>query len=498
MFVNEGDRMNKYVCIATQAIVVIISCFFISDFLAHITTNMETQCVEPDSFDRKTCMNWKKIQKKFSPSLANPEFPLYNIPEYPEATSFNPIFKGKKYNDLVIVTSSTPGYFPRLRNLIGSIHFWEPKLKIVVYDMGLTPELIDEVMTWKNVELKEFDFSKYPPYVSLVWNFAWKLFMIEEEMKNHPAICWLDSGVELRHPLVSMRYFLERDGFFSTTMEKRQHITGRTTMQETFDKMKDYGIEELEHFDEETIKKGPYCSGYIMAFDHRDTSKSILEYGFKCARDEACISPKEAHSDNHNFDQSAITIAAYANGLVHACEHENISIDTGSYEEATFDETRCNHFEIAARRTLQSGPYIQHIKKKKSSAIRKSTPKNYKPKVIVERRQRIGSIKTITTKKYDACVDNCKSANKNAGDKFQRCLQKCNDDARDILEISIQKFKKWFVSNQRIVEIYFKKSGQCDVVKRKSSILRVSLLMVVSTIYYVRTHPIYNKYVKVN
>ena len=466
------------------------------NLVAIISTNMTKRCKEPDSFEKAECMNWKNLQKSYSPSLADPGFPLYNIPGIPEKTSFNPIFKGKKYHDLVIVTASTQQYFPRLRNLIGSIHFWEPKLKIIVYDIGLTPELVDEVMTWKNVELKEFDFGKYPPYVSFIWNFAWKIFIIGQEMEHHPIVVWLDSGVELRHPLVSIRYFLERDGFFSTTMEKRQHITGRSTMQETFDRMKDYGIEELEHYDERNIKKTPFCSGYVMAFDQSEASKSTLKYALKCASDEACISPKGANADNHNFDQSAITIAAYASGLSHACEHENIIIDTEFFEKATYDETRCNHIELAARRTIQFRPYIQYIKKKGSSENKNSKRKGYKPKLVVERRTRLGTI-SEGDQQFEVCIDDCKKSFTKFNDEFQKCVQKCTRITRDYWNDNKQKVLKWAESKGMQWMVYFEKGRQCDYIQRKSNILHGSVFMLTLLVFYIINHGfVVRKYLK--
>lgn len=490
--------MRVYFEFSTVLLITVVSLTI--NFLSLITTNVTKRCQEPNSFGREKCFDWVNQQKKYSPSLADPKFPLYNIQNYPKKAHLNPIFEGNKYNDLVIVTACSQQYFPRLRNLIGSIHFWEPKLSIIVYDIGLTSELVDEVMTWKNVELKEFDFGNYPPYVSFIWNFAWKIFIIAQEMENHPTVFWLDSGVELRHPLVSVRYFLERDGFFSTTMEKRQHITGRSTMQETFDRMKDYGVEELGHYDEIIIKNGPFCSGFAMGFDQREASKSILKYALKCARDEGCISPKGANSNNHNFDQSAITIAAYASGLSHACEHENIVVDTWNYDEATYDETRCNHFELGARRTIQFRPYIQYIQKNEPVAKKnlKQTGSSFKPKIVVERRTRLGQ-KSKRDQQFEVCVDGCKKSIKEFNEKFQQCVQKCTYDTQDYWGNVIQNFQKWAESKGIEWMIYLEKGRQCKFVQRKSMMLHLATTMVgLSMIYTMKVIVTQRKFSKLS
>jgi len=48
--------------------------------------------------------------------------------------------------DFVIVTGASSGFFDRAANLVGSIHHWAPKIKIIFYDLGLSP-----VQVWVGV-----------------------------------------------------------------------------------------------------------------------------------------------------------------------------------------------------------------------------------------------------------------------------------------------------------------------------------------------------------
>jgi len=43
-------------------------------------------------------------------------------------------------DELVLVTAASHHFFGALQNLVGSVHFWEPALRIVVYDIGLTAQ----------------------------------------------------------------------------------------------------------------------------------------------------------------------------------------------------------------------------------------------------------------------------------------------------------------------------------------------------------------------
>ena len=57
------------------------------------------------------------------------------------------------------------------------------------------------MLCWRNVEVRPFPFSAYPPHVSDVTNYAFKALVILEGMKTNRAVLWIDSGLELRAPM---------------------------------------------------------------------------------------------------------------------------------------------------------------------------------------------------------------------------------------------------------------------------------------------------------
>jgi hypothetical protein len=54
---------------------------------------------------------------------------------------------------VVTACSGHANYFSRLRNLVGSIHFWEPQLHVLVFDLGLNPSQRVMVSSWRNVKV---------------------------------------------------------------------------------------------------------------------------------------------------------------------------------------------------------------------------------------------------------------------------------------------------------------------------------------------------------
>ena len=64
----------------------------------------------------------------------------------------------------VVVTYVSSLYFPRLLNLLGSIHTWEPTQRVVVYDLGCSQEQIVQMQCMDNIEVRPFNFSAFPVF----------------------------------------------------------------------------------------------------------------------------------------------------------------------------------------------------------------------------------------------------------------------------------------------------------------------------------------------
>ena len=107
-----------------------------------------------------------------------------------------------RYNNIVsvrlrqltpVVTVSDEKYYPRLKNLVGSIHQHEPLMNIIVYDLGLSPETRKIVETWCRVEVRTFRFEDHPSFFRDKKTFAWKPLLIDEALDSSQKILYLDS-----------------------------------------------------------------------------------------------------------------------------------------------------------------------------------------------------------------------------------------------------------------------------------------------------------------
>merc|ERR1711907_542641 len=45
----------------------------------------------------------------------------------------------RSLGEMALITAASRYYFDRLSNFVGSVHYWEPNQKLIVYDLGLLP-----------------------------------------------------------------------------------------------------------------------------------------------------------------------------------------------------------------------------------------------------------------------------------------------------------------------------------------------------------------------
>ena len=163
-----------------------------------IFTDIESTCVEPGSMPTQQC---------FAASSSGINLSLQRFDEE--------MYKGNyQYDDLVVVTAASSAFMERLRNFVGSVHYWEPYLNLTIYDLGLAEADLIEISQWKRVQVLSFPFDQYPVHVSLLYNFAWKIVMLHEALKIYPRFIYFDSGMEIRRPLTDVQYYMNKDGYY--------------------------------------------------------------------------------------------------------------------------------------------------------------------------------------------------------------------------------------------------------------------------------------------
>ena len=392
---------------------------FMSILISLYTTDIVDKCKENGSQETRECFDWKSnhlftpsnhfsgiipsrrnllkksfLKKRGNEPVKTPSKNIITKDNTSEVLTTNQLIDDA--DPLVIVTACSSTYFERLKNFVGSVHFWESDVNVLIYDIGLSKSNLLEISQWRRVHVERFDFQKYPVHVSFLYNFAWKILIFNEVAQKHQKFIFLDSGLEIRHPLIALRYYLEKDGYYSTQLEDGRHTIGPTTNPKTYEKLRELGVE----FDEEEVKKQPFCAGGIQGFVNGHDS-SILKTAVRCALDEDCISPKGSGRD-HNYDQSVLSVLYYSENKGHFCDHKDIFADSDE-TVYTLDETRCNYVEMGARRWRLHRPYTKYIDRH----ISYQPPIEFKTQEFLVERNQGTSLKLNIKSNWRKCIQAC-------------------------------------------------------------------------------------------
>ena len=127
-------------------------------------------------------VNWKNLKDKFFKQISTSQ--VFGLQHGSQ--------------DLTIVTGSDASHAKSLLNLLKSIKKYEANCKPFVYDLGLTEEQRDRILSTFDCTLRTFEFDKYPSHVNIKVNagqYAWKPIIIEEVARESTGvICWMDAG----------------------------------------------------------------------------------------------------------------------------------------------------------------------------------------------------------------------------------------------------------------------------------------------------------------
>jgi hypothetical protein len=208
----------------------------------------------------------------------------------------------------VMVTGADRTHFKSLANLLRSVAGWEPDLRCIVYDLGLTPSQQKELAAeFPSREVRRFDYSQYPAYFDIrvgAGQYAWKPVILSEVFREvKGCVAWFDAGNLLTEPLTLMRKLVQWKGFYSPfakgTVADWTHPA------------------TLEYLNvEPAIRRKQNLAGCCVAVNHRSPEAGkFVERWRECALVKGCIAPAGSSRANHRQDMSILGILAYQLGL---------------------------------------------------------------------------------------------------------------------------------------------------------------------------------------
>lgn len=223
------------------------------------------------------------------------------------------IFKLKEIykKDMVFVSAASEEYYNYLLNLLESISKFRFN-KVVVYDLGLNKDQVLQLQKESYIDLKKFDFDKFPSFVSerqesnqgKIGAYSWKAAIIHEVVNEYKTqVMWLDSANTLTKQFIFARIALSKLGYFSTysvdTIERWTH----------------YSVIDILKVEAKILKKIS-LNAAIIGFDYNNKiSRKLLDEWYQYCLQKNLISPENSNKDNHRWDQSLLSIVFYSNNL---------------------------------------------------------------------------------------------------------------------------------------------------------------------------------------
>ena len=209
----------------------------------------------------------------------------------------------------IIITGSDSRYYKSLKQLLLSILLYEKNTKVIVFDLGLSNEESNELKRqFRKIELRKFDYSKYPEYLNIKKNageYAWKPVIISnilDEFKS--SVFWMDAGNVICSPLITIRKIIKLTGFYSPFSEGNIF---KWTHHETLKFLKV----------SKNIQYKRNLSGGCVAINYDfDKVKKTIHKWKDCALTKECIAPEGSSRKNHRQDQAVLSILAYQANIV--------------------------------------------------------------------------------------------------------------------------------------------------------------------------------------
>uniref|UniRef100_A0A0K0ENT8 CAP10 domain-containing protein n=1 Tax=Strongyloides stercoralis TaxID=6248 RepID=A0A0K0ENT8_STRER len=97
-----------------------------------------------------------------------------------------------------VVTAFSENHREEAALLLASFKKHFPKQKIIVYNLGLSKKTKKFIKKLCFVEFRNFNFKKYPKHVSNIMNYAFKILVLAEVLKEHGTVIWADASVRFR------------------------------------------------------------------------------------------------------------------------------------------------------------------------------------------------------------------------------------------------------------------------------------------------------------
>ena len=262
-------------------------------------------------------------------NVNSPDCPQYGPPQCTCANYF--------YCKLVVVSSMSSNHFSEATDMILSVQRKMPNTRIIMYSLGLTNNEMSLLKSYCNVELRVFDFSKYPNLQRNLRTFTWKPLVVQEVSQEYEVVLYFDSSIRLTNPihnkilghLRSSPAFIAGPWFGKRCYKSDKPIVS-FTHDETLKYLFPHKSQDIVALRKELSVWGHLQAGCWLMWLNHNMKEKLLKNWVDCALHEGCMAPRQANIDGclanlifsdyasggkytgcHRYDQSALNLILY-------------------------------------------------------------------------------------------------------------------------------------------------------------------------------------------
>ncbi|UMM31831.1 hypothetical protein L5515_005867 [Caenorhabditis briggsae] len=280
---------------------------------------------KPHSFCYVDPQNQTSIGKKFDCSHLNilESLGLVNNPgPFVDLKTFE-----KDSSEIVFVSATSDNHIKQAIESIASFYKFNPAGKYILYSLALYSYQIKRIQSkLKNLEIRTFNTTGYPSYVTHWKEYRFKSLIIAEVMKEYSNIWWLDANIRVEKGNLTellreeMGDFVEKRGVENTSSVFSFVYTGHSNFPVLFPDLLTYfptnSIPLLKN-----VKHGSQLGANAVFFAKTKFTMEVLKWWVLCSLDKTCMNPPGAQvschfdTDRNNkfahcfrFDQSVLNL----------------------------------------------------------------------------------------------------------------------------------------------------------------------------------------------
>ncbi|CAO4378737.1 unnamed protein product [Caenorhabditis nigoni] len=270
--------------------------------------------------------------------VENADLPLVNLSN-----------KERNEKDVMFVSAISSDHFGNFLQMYNLLKRHWPKQKVLLYSLDLSDTQIKKLKEDENIEIRKFNYKKYPKYVENWAEYRFKALILAEAIREFPNIWWTDSHNRWLEPKPLAMFYeeiakcqgdVDCDKKSSIMMfVNSTHSNYAVLTEGLLDYFPTFNMDTLKYND-----KGLQLSAAFVYLARTPFTLEILKWHTLCALEEKCMNPPNAklkcdstpewdkYAGCFRYDQSSLNLLMFNSFRNHNNYFMNVGKVTRTYD----------------------------------------------------------------------------------------------------------------------------------------------------------------------